>query len=209
MPVFLPRESNGQTNLVGYTVHGVVKSWTWLSGRTHTHTFSRCKIMLLPTTSSSYVNIFYPGCWHLVNQPYLFVILLYQHLWFRLNFSFSGAFTSCCAQGMPDICSPKSQHPGDGLVSTANRVLPPWAWGQHEWCRDPGLWCSWSPGDGIKSFLGVLVVPSRSGAGLSSLDVGCSSDPSHPVQQGEGSAAQRAQLQRFIVRMKCQDMSAT
>ena len=130
---------------------------------THTHTFSRRKIMLLPTTSSSYVNIFYPGCWHLVNQPYLFVILLYQHVWFRFNFSFSGAFTSCCAQGMPDICSPKSQHPGDGLVSTANRVLPRWTWGQHEWCKDPGLWCGWSPGDSIKSFLGVVVVPVTAG----------------------------------------------
>ncbi|CAI9171547.1 unnamed protein product [Rangifer tarandus platyrhynchus] len=49
---------------------------------------------------------------------------------------------------------------------------------------------------------------SRSGAGLSSLEVRFSSDPSHPVQQGEASAAPRAQLQRFVVRMKCQDMSA-
>ena len=163
MPVFLPGESNGKMNLVGYTVHGVAKSWTWLSDWAHTHTFSRCKIMLLPTTSSSYVNIFYPGCWHVVNQPYLFAILLYQHVWFRFNFSFSGAFTSCCAQGMPDICSPKSQHPGDGLVSTAKRVLPRWMWGQHEWCKDPGLWCGWSPGDSIKSFLGVVVVPVAAG----------------------------------------------
>ena len=30
-PVFLPRKSHGQRSLVGYTVHGVTKSWTQLS----------------------------------------------------------------------------------------------------------------------------------------------------------------------------------
>ena len=29
-PVFLPRKSHGQRSLVGYTVHGVAKSWTQL-----------------------------------------------------------------------------------------------------------------------------------------------------------------------------------
>ena len=29
-PVFLPGESHGQRNLVGYPVHGVTKSWTQL-----------------------------------------------------------------------------------------------------------------------------------------------------------------------------------
>ena len=30
-PVFLPGESHGQRSLLDYTVHGVAKSWTWLS----------------------------------------------------------------------------------------------------------------------------------------------------------------------------------
>ena len=30
-PVFLPGKSHGQRSLAGYTVHGVAKSWNWLS----------------------------------------------------------------------------------------------------------------------------------------------------------------------------------
>ena len=37
-PVFLPRESHGQRSLVGYTVHRVAKSQTWLK-RLWVHTF--------------------------------------------------------------------------------------------------------------------------------------------------------------------------
>ena len=33
--VFLPRKSHGQRSLVGYTVHGVTKSWTGLSEHAH------------------------------------------------------------------------------------------------------------------------------------------------------------------------------
>ena len=39
-PVFLPGKSHGQRSLVGYIVHGVAKSWTRLSVRTHTHSSS-------------------------------------------------------------------------------------------------------------------------------------------------------------------------
>ena len=35
-PVFLPEKFHGQRSLVGYTVHGVAKSWTQLSAHTHT-----------------------------------------------------------------------------------------------------------------------------------------------------------------------------
>ena len=36
-PVFLPGESHGQKSLMGYTVHGVAKSWTRLSSFTSLH----------------------------------------------------------------------------------------------------------------------------------------------------------------------------
>ena len=38
-PVLLPGESHGQRSLVGYTVHGVAKSWIWLSEFTFTFHF--------------------------------------------------------------------------------------------------------------------------------------------------------------------------
>ena len=38
-PVFLPGKSHGQSSLVGYTVHGVAKSWTRLRDFTLTFTF--------------------------------------------------------------------------------------------------------------------------------------------------------------------------
>ena len=34
---FLPGESHGQRRLVQASVHGVIKSWTWLSTHTHVH----------------------------------------------------------------------------------------------------------------------------------------------------------------------------
>ena len=37
--LFLPGESHGQSNLMGYTVHGVAKSQTWLSSE-HFHAFN-------------------------------------------------------------------------------------------------------------------------------------------------------------------------